>query len=48
MDPLTLDQAALEKQVSRFFDTGMDAFATYGLRAQAAVEGKKAVRRRLG
>ncbi len=41
MDPLKLDQAALEKQVSRFFDTGMDAFATYGLRAQAAVEGKR-------
>jgi small conductance mechanosensitive channel len=37
MDPLKLDQAALEKQFARFFDTGMDVFAAYGLKVLGAI-----------
>jgi small conductance mechanosensitive channel len=37
MDPLRMDQAALEKQFSRLIETGMDVTATYGLKVVGAV-----------
>jgi small conductance mechanosensitive channel len=37
MDPAKIDQAALQKQVSRFIETGMDVVATYGLKVIGAI-----------
>jgi len=37
MDPLKLDQAALQIQLSRFVETGMQVGATYGLKVLGAI-----------
>jgi hypothetical protein len=37
MDPLKLDQAALQSQLARVVETGMEVVATYGLKVLGAI-----------